>query len=80
MTKNKFVLSYENYESLEYIGRGKFAQIYRAKCIKDGSIVALRRLKLTDNASINNHKLKKEAAILSPHQFLIHMFLNTVSK
>ena len=65
MTKEKFVLTQENYVSLEYIGEGKFAQIYRAKCIKDGSIVALRRLKLTENASVNDRKFKKEAATLS---------------
>ena len=65
MTKEKFVLNQESYEKLEYIGEGKFAQIYPGKCIKDGAIVALRRLKLTENASINNRKFKKEAAILS---------------
>ena len=65
MTKEEFVLSRENYESLEYIGEGKFTQMYRGKCIKDEAIVALRRLKLTENAFINNRKFKKEAAILS---------------
>ena len=63
--KDKFDWSQENYESVRDIGERKFAQIYCAKCIKDGSIVVLGRLKLTENAFINNHKFKKEAKIFS---------------
>ena len=55
---------YGLYESLEYIGEGKFAQIYYGKCIKDGSTVALCRLNLTGNTFINNHKFEKETDIL----------------
>ena len=55
---------YGLYESLEYIGEGKFAEIYYGKCIKDGSIVVLCRLNLTGNTFINNHKFEKETEIL----------------
>ena len=49
MTKERLVLNQENYESLEYIKE----------------IVAFPKLKVTENASINNWKFKKEATILS---------------
>ena len=48
--------SLENFQTEKQIGQGQFSQVYRAKCMVDGRVVALKRVKV--NYCIKIFKLK----------------------
>lgn len=46
-TKNKSALVGERYELGEEIGRGAFGQVFKATCVKDGNVVAIKQISLS---------------------------------
>ena len=67
--KNKYI--WEKYEKIEKIGRGAYADVYRAKNINTGEYVAIKeiqKLKIENKTIINEvnimKKLKSENSVL----------------
>jgi serine/threonine protein kinase len=45
-SKHHIYGSIENFEIEKQIGQGQFSQVYRARCLADSKVVALKRMKV----------------------------------